>query len=73
MAKFDFESICVQEDKIRVTDTTTWIGKYVPLSVSNLFNLIEQPIFSTNSDPAALVESFFDALNGLATQSKAQT
>ena len=27
---FDFESICVQADKFRDTDATTWIGKHVP-------------------------------------------
>ena len=67
-----FESICEQEDKFRDTDTTTWIAKHVPISVSISSNLIEQPTFLCNSMPAASVESFVDALDGLATQSKAQ-
>ena len=32
---FDFESICVQEQAFRDTNTKTWIRKYVPISVSN--------------------------------------
>ena len=59
-----FESICVQEDKFRDTDNTTWIGKHVSKSEPILSNLIEQPIFLCNSNPAALVESLVDALDG---------
>ena len=70
MAMFDFESICVQEDQFRNADTTTWIGKHVPVSVSISSDMVEQPIFFCNSDPAALVESFGDALDELATQCK---
>ena len=33
LAIFDFESICVQEESINDTKTTTWIGKHVPISV----------------------------------------
>ena len=62
----------MQEDKCRDTETTTWIDKHVPMSPSLSSNLIEQPIFLRNSSPRALVESFVDALDGLATQSKAQ-
>ena len=67
-----FESISVQEDKISDTDTTTWIGKHIPLSVSISSKLIEQPIFLCLSRPGALVESFDDTLDALATQSKPQ-
>ena len=70
-AFFVFESICLQEDKIRDTNTTTWIGKHVPISVSVSSNLIEQRIFQDSSNPRASVESVVDALDGLATQSKA--
>ena len=72
MAIVDIESICGQEEKFRDTDATTWIGKHVPLSASISTNLIKQPSFLCNSNPAALVESFVDALDGLATQSKTQ-
>ena len=30
----DFESICVKEDSYKQTETTTWIGKHVPISDS---------------------------------------
>ena len=62
----------MQEDKFRDTDTTTWIGKHVPLSVSFLSNLIEPPMFLCNSNHGALVEPIFDVLDGLTTQSKTQ-
>ena len=51
VAIFDFESICVHEDKICDTDTTTWIGKQFPVSVWLSSNLIEQPNFLCNSIP----------------------
>ena len=69
MAIFDFESICVQKDKLRDTHTTTRIGKHVPISVPFSSNLIEQQNYLCNSNYRALVESFVDALDGLAIQS----
>ena len=72
LAVFDFESICIPEEKFKSTETTTWIGKHVPTSVSISSNLITMPIFLCNSNPRVLVESFIDAVEGLATQSKAQ-
>ena len=72
LAVFDFESICIPE-KFKKTETTTWIGKHVPISVSISSNLILEPVFLCNSNPCDLVESFVDAVEGLATQSKAQT
>ena len=72
LAVFDFESICIPEEKFKNTDTTTWIGKHVPISVSISSNLLTMPIFLCNSNPRDLVESFIDAVEGLATQSKAQ-
>ena len=72
LAVFDFESICIPEEKFKDTETTTWIGKHVPISVSISSNLIAHPIFLCNSNPRDLVESFIDAVEGLATQSKAQ-
>ena len=44
---FDFESICVKEETYKEAETTKWIGKHVPISVSVLSNLIPQPIFSS--------------------------
>ena len=72
LAIFDFESICVKEDSYKQTETTTWIGKHVPISVSISSNLIPEPIFLCNVNPHHLISSFITALEGLATQSKAQ-
>ena len=72
LAVFDFESICIPEEKFKNSETTTWIGKHVPISVSISSNLTAKPIFLCNSNPRDLVESFLDAVEGLATQSKAQ-
>ena len=70
LAVFNFETICIPEEKFRNTETTIWIGKHVPISVSISSNLIAMPIFLCNSNPSDLVESFIDALEDLATQSK---
>ena len=71
-AVFDFVSICIPEQKFKNTETTTWIGKHIPILVSISSNLIAKPIFLCNSNPRNLVESIIDAVEGLATQSKAQ-
>ena len=72
LAVFDFESICIPEEKFKNTETTTWIGKHVPISVSISSNLITTPFFPCNSNPRDLVESIIDAVEGLATQSEDQ-
>ena len=72
LAVFDFESFCVKEETYKETETTKWIGKHVPIPVSISSNLIPEPNFLCNSDPRHLVSSFVSALEGLATQSKAQ-
>ena len=72
LAVFDFESICIPEEKFKNTETTTWIGKHVPISVSISSNLKAKLIFLCISNPRDLVEWFTDAVEGLATQSKAQ-
>ena len=69
---FDFESICIPEEKFKNTETKTCNGKHVPISASISLNLIAKPIFPCNSNPRDLVESFIDAVEGLAAQSKAQ-
>ena len=71
IAFLDFESICVQEDNFLDTDTTTWTDKHVPISVSTSSNLIEEPIVFCNSILGALVQTFNDALEALATQQSA--
>ena len=72
MAVFDFESNCVQEDNLHDTDTTTCIVKHLPISSSVSSNLIEEPIFLTNSNPRPMIDSFVDTLDGLAAQSQTQ-
>ena len=72
LAVFDFESICVKEETYKETETTKWVGKHVPISVSISSDLIPEPIFLCNSYPRHLVSSFISALEGLSTQSKAQ-
>ena len=71
LAIFDFESICVQEESFEDTDTTKWIGKHIPISVSISSNLGKEPIFLCNSDLHHLVTSFIAALENLALQGKA--
>ena len=69
LAKFDFESICVKEaDSYKQTETTTWMGKHVPISVSISSKLIPEAIFLCNANPHHLISSFSTALDGLATQ-----
>ena len=72
LAVFEFESNCIPDQKFKNTETTSWIGKHVPISVSISSNLITMPLFLCNSNPRDLVESFIDAVEGLATQSIAQ-
>ena len=72
LAVFDFESIYIPEEKFKNTESTTWIGKHVPISVLISSSLTAMPIFFCNSNPRDLVESFIDAVEGLAKQSKAQ-
>ena len=72
LAVFGFEFICVKEETYKGTENTKWIGKHVPISVSISSNLIPEPIFFCNSDPRHLESSFISALEGSATQTKAQ-
>ena len=74
LAKFDFESICVKEENsYKQTKTTTWIGKHVPISVCISSNMTPELCFLCNANSHHLILSFITALEGLATQSKAQT
>ena len=56
MSMIDYETVCVQEDKFRDTDTTAWIGTHVPICVSISSDLTEQLIFLFVSNPEALVD-----------------
>ena len=70
LAIFHFESICVPSDELKATQTTTWIGKHVPISVSISSNLIDEPIFLYNKDPQKLIIDFVTKLELLAEKSK---
>ena len=72
LAVFDFKSICNKEKTYKEVETTIWIGKHVPISISISSNLIPEPSFLCNLDPRHLASSFVSTLEGLATQSKAQ-
>ena len=73
LAIFDFESICVKEaNSYKQTETTTWIGKHVPTSVSISSNLIPELIFLCNANLHHLISCFITAIEGLGTQGKAQ-
>ena len=62
LATFDFESIWVPTEELKETQTTTWIGKQVPISVSLSSNLIDDPIFLNNKDPQNLIIDFVSNL-----------
>ena len=72
LAVFDFESICVTSNEVKYTNTTTWIGKHEPISVSISSHLLQVPIFLCNKDPKTLFVSFVEALEELASKSKAE-
>ena len=72
LAIFDFESICVPSDQLKDTNTTTWIGKHEPISVSISSNLIDELVFLCDKDPKALIIFFVEAIEDLANKSKTE-
>ena len=72
LAIFDIESICVPSEQLKDTNTTTWIGKHEPISVSVSSNLIDEPVFLCDKDPKALIISFVEAIEDLANKSKTE-
>ena len=72
LAVFDAESICIPEEKLKKTKTTTWIGTQVPISVSIASSLITMPKIHCISNQRNLVGSFIDAIEGFARPSKTQ-
>ena len=72
LAVFDFESICIQNQDLTDTISTTWIGKHVPISVSISSNLFEEPFFICSKDPKDLIISFVTKLELIADKSKAE-
>ena len=73
MAGFDFESICVPSNELKVTNATTWIGKHEPIAVSISSNLIQEAIFICNKeDPRTLTVIYVEALEEIGSKSKAE-
>ena len=70
LAIFNFESVCVPTEELKETQTTTWIGKHVPISVSISSNLIDDPIFLYNKDQQNLIIAFVSNLELLSEKSK---
>ena len=67
----DFEAICVQSVEANNTQTTSWIGAHVLVSVSISSNLFEEPVFLCENDPNRLIISFVAQLETLAAKTKA--
>ena len=72
LAIFDFESIRVPSDQLKDKNTTTWMGKHEPTSVSISSNLTDEPVFLCDKDPKALIISFVEAIEDLANKSKTE-
>ena len=70
LAVFDFESITVSDDQLKATDSTTWVGRHVPISVSIASNLLDNPLFLCNRNPEELVRQFIDQLLELSKESE---
>ena len=72
LAIFDFESICVTENNSVSNNSTSWVGKHEPISVSISSNLLKSPIFICDPQPIKVVTQFVDALENLANESRDQ-
>ena len=69
---FTLSPNCVKKNSYKQTETTTWIRKHIPTSVSISPTLIPEHIFLCNDNLHHLISSFITTLEGLATQNKAQ-
>ena len=67
-----FESIFVRNETIKRTNTTTWKGEKVPISVTISSNVVEEPIVLRNYKFHHLLACFVEALEKLASQSEAK-
>ena len=72
MANFDFESVYVKTEELEDMETTTWIEKRNPTSVSIPSNLLEDPFHFHEINTGDLVPFLIEMLETLATQSQAQ-
>ena len=71
LAVFDFESIKVHDETLSNSNSVTWVGKHVPISVSIASNLHSSPIFLCKKNPMQLIREFLDELPKLSEQSAA--
>ena len=53
-------------------ETTSWIGRHVPILASTASKMIQETFFRCNTNSHHRVSSFITALEGSATQSKAE-
>ena len=67
-AIFDFESIWVPTEELKETQTTSWVGKHFPISVSISLILIDEHISLYNKDPQNSIFDFVTNLELLAEQ-----
>ena len=72
VAIFDFESICVSSEELKLTETITWIGKHESISVSISSNLLDEHKFLCDNDPQSLIIDFVANLELLAEENKAE-
>ena len=72
VAIFDFESNCMTIEKLKPTETITWIGKHEPISMSISFNLLDKPIFKCDKDPQSLITEFVVNLDFWRNKNKAE-
>ena len=72
MALLDFQSYCVEDEKVKDTETSTLIEKRIPISVLTSSHLKEEANFSCDLNLRHLISSFIDSLENFATQRKTQ-
>ena len=66
---FDFESITVHDQSLNHTDSTTFIGKHVTISVSIHCNLVSELFFICDINPRCLVTKLLLELLALSKRS----
>ena len=71
-AIFDIESIYMEDEKFKDTETTTWSGNNILIWVSASSNLMQKPIFFCIPKLCDLASSFIYGPEKLAKQSKAE-
>ena len=70
LAILNFQSICIQKETSKDTDTATRIKKHVRICVLISSNLVEERISFCNSDPQYLIAFFIGAPEVSASRSK---